>query len=99
MIAYIILLSLISYNRVLLWEDGVKLFSDVISKYPDKYYAYWSRGNTYKNQGDLKNALNDYTKVIRLKPDFYEAYTNRGYVKYLLQEDQQFQMVIFCYSY
>ncbi len=85
MIAYVVLFSLISWNRVALWENGVKLFSDAIEKYPDKYYGYWSRGNSYKNEGDFKAAMADYSQVIKLKPDFYEAYTNRGYIKYLLQ--------------
>jgi len=87
-IAYIIIFSLISWNRVKLWEGGIQLFSDVVKKYPDKYYAYWSRGNAYKNNGEFKQAINDYSQVIKLKPDFYEAYTNRGYIKYVLQEHQ-----------
>jgi len=80
-VAYVVLFSLISWNRVALWESGVKLFSDVIEKYPDRYYGYWSRGNSYKNEANFKAAIADYSQVIRLKPDYYEAYTNRGLIK------------------
>ena len=32
----------------------------------------------YYKKGDFERAIADYTKVIELKPDFAEAYCNRG---------------------
>lgn len=88
-IAYALIFSLVSWNRVEVWENGVKLFSDVIKKYPDRYYGYWSRGNSFKDESKFKEAINDYTQVIRLKPDYYEAYTNRGLIKDYMQDYEE----------
>ena len=52
-------------------------------------YAHFCRGIAYRNRGDevtdikekqkeYKEAINHYTKAIKLKPDFPEPYYNRG---------------------
>ena len=42
-------------------------------------------GNSKANLQDHKGAIADYTKVIEIKPDFFEAYYNRGYSRDELQ--------------
>ena len=41
----------------------------------DKYYT---RGLEHSKNGNHKLAIEDYTRAIELKPDYAEAYYNRG---------------------
>ena len=36
--------------------------------------------------GDFSDAIEDYTKAIELDPDYADAYNNRGYAYYLLEQ-------------
>ena len=38
--------------------------------------------------GDKRGAIADYTQAIRLKPDYADAYFNRGIAKYALGDKQ-----------
>jgi len=40
--------------------------------------AYYNRGVTYNDLGKHDLAIRDYTKAIELRPDYPEAYNNRG---------------------
>ena len=40
--------------------------------------AYYNRGFAYEEKGEHDQAIADYTEAIRLKPDYAEAYYNRG---------------------
>ena len=59
-------------------------------------YIIW--GNTKYRSGDYKEALDNYTKAIRLKPDYVKAYINRGIAKFTLGQHtaaiQDFDMAI-----
>src|SRR5271165_2914688 len=50
---------------------------DAIELKPDAA-AYYNRGNAKRAKGDSDGAITDYSKAIELKPDFAEAYSNRG---------------------
>ena len=41
--------------------------------------AYVHRGIAYVQEREYDKAIEDYTKAIRLKPDYAGAYANRGY--------------------
>ncbi len=45
---------------------------------PDNALAFYDKGNVYYNSGNLKQAIEDYTKAIELDPDFVDAYYKRG---------------------
>ena len=42
--------------------------------------GYYNRGSAYLNKGDYDHAIEDFAKVIHLKPDYAPAYTKRGLV-------------------
>jgi tetratricopeptide (TPR) repeat protein len=44
----------------------------------DTAEAYLMRGDQYSSLKDYEHAIADYTRAIQLKPDYAEAYNNRG---------------------
>ena len=54
--------------------------SRVIGTTPEDATAYYNRGSTYQQKGDVDRALADYSKAIELKPNYGAAYNARGLV-------------------
>lgn len=52
----------------------------VIALSPSMSFAYYDKGNLMVEMQDYTSALSAYTQAIEAKPDFGEAYYNRGYV-------------------
>ena len=71
-------LFLMTYNRTQAWKDSITIFSDVIKKYPDAYIAHNNRGDAYFKQGNLPQAISDYTRAIEIDPGLASAYDNRA---------------------
>lgn len=83
--------TVLAYGRVQVWQNSETLWNDVAAKYPNEPKAFNSRGNYYYDQGVLltakqpkkateffQKALADYSKAIKVKPNNYMAFTNRG---------------------
>ena len=49
--------------------------------------AYMERAEELFESGDFQGAINDYTKVLKLSPNFCFAYLNRGAARYRLGDD------------
>jgi tetratricopeptide (TPR) repeat protein len=47
-------------------------------KVTPKVFALVSRGNAYKDKGDVDHAISDYSEAIRLNPKYALAFNNRG---------------------
>ena len=76
----IINLSFLTYNRCKVWKDGVSLWSDALSKYTHSAIIYNNRGLAYYKQGNLVQAISDYSRAIEIDPNHTHAYNNRGNV-------------------
>lgn len=72
--------SVLAYNRNKIWENDELLWTDVISKSPNKVRPYNSRGSYYWLNERNEEAIADYSKAIALHPDYLEAYYNRALV-------------------
>lgn len=81
----IIIFAYITYTRSAVWKNSDSLWTDVIDKYPDDYFAYGNRANAEPNS---IIAIEDYNKCIELNPAFFEAYNNRG-LKFLKLKEYQ----------
>jgi tetratricopeptide (TPR) repeat protein len=79
-IVYFIFLGTSSFLRIDAFKNSMAVWSDVIKKYPECYMAYNNRGLEYYYNGSLDKAIDDYTKVIEIKPNFPPIYNNRGIV-------------------
>ena len=84
-IALLILTScyaMLTYRRNLIWQDELTLWNDVVHKSPQKARPYYNRGNVYKDQGNMQQAIFDYSKTIEINPKDAAAYNNRGNAYY-----------------
>lgn len=58
----------------------VEELNRVIELSPKQVYAHFNKGNIYYEKQDFTSALACYTEAVKIKPDFGEAYYNRGMV-------------------
>jgi tetratricopeptide (TPR) repeat protein len=49
---------------------------------------YNVRGSAYGRGGRYREALNDFNMAIQLKPDFYQAYSNRALIQRYMGNQQ-----------
>jgi len=71
--------SILTYQRNKTWKDELTLWTDVVSKSPDKARPYLNRGVAYWSQGQWEKAMTDYEKAIALNPKYFSsAYFNMG---------------------
>ena len=78
---FVILFSILSWERIGYWKDNDTLFADIIEHNKDNWrssfvYYYW--GTAKSNDGNNTEAADYYTKAIQLKPDYSSAYYGRG---------------------
>ncbi len=78
----IIPLGIASYNRNLVWKDGITLWEDVIKKSPNKARGYNNLGNAFFLKGFTDKSIGYFEIALRLKPNYAEAYNNLGNVYY-----------------
>jgi len=69
-------------------DSRLEACSRLIDSAPQDAAAYYQRGSTYRQRGDVDRALADYSKAIELKPNYGAAYTARGLV-YAAKGDYQ----------
>jgi tetratricopeptide (TPR) repeat protein len=60
----------------------IKIWTDFINLYPDDFRGYEQRASTYTFMKDYKSSIDDYSKVIELRPYRYHGdYSSRGISK------------------
>jgi|694.fasta_scaffold02357_9 tetratricopeptide (TPR) repeat protein len=71
--------SVLTYQRNNVWKDSLSLWSDVVSKSPNKARPYLNRGVAQWSLGNWKDAMSDYSQAIKLNPNYFAAaYWNLG---------------------
>jgi len=73
-----IILALMSFERVKIWENDQLIWEDVIQTYPNVAQAHNNLGSYALSQGKAQEAFNYYNRAIQLKPYYADAYSNRG---------------------
>jgi len=66
--------------------------SVIVSSANDAAKAFLDSGNAKNNKQDYQGAIADYTKAIRLNPNYDKAYKRRGSAKAANNEDYQGQI-------
>ena len=54
-------------------DKAISLFTQAIQEDNKNYEAFYNRGKAYRLKGDLISSINDYYKVLEIKPDYTEA--------------------------
>lgn len=78
---YVGAISYFTYNRMDTWQNSLTMWNDVIDQFQNVPAAYNNRGNALKDRDKFEEAIKDYNAAIKLKPDHYKAYNNRGIAK------------------
>ena len=76
LVLIIVITSFLTFQRNRVWQNDFDLWSDVVTKSPNKYRGYFNLGVAYLDRGDYQNALKNYVQAIKLKPDYVKAYNN-----------------------
>lgn len=71
-------LGVVTYQQAAVWENGETLWSDVIDKYPDHYFAYRNRGQYLIDGGAQDQAKSDLDRCIALNPAASDCFYERG---------------------
>ena len=78
MAAYFLLFSWMTWNQCKIWKDSASLWTHVLKYYENTTLPYGNRANHYRDIGKIKEALADYSEVLRLKPNNEKAYNSRA---------------------
>ena len=71
-------LSVATYTRNGVWQDGETFWDDVLSKNPHSHRAHNNLAILLDKEGRLEEAVHHYAEALRLKPNYPEAHNNLG---------------------
>jgi Flp pilus assembly protein TadD len=74
----LLLLSLLTISRNLVWQSEIALWEDVTVKSPHKGRGYGALGHAYQRNGYVDKAEMAYRQAIALSPRDYVARNNLG---------------------
>ncbi|MBI5203389.1 MAG: tetratricopeptide repeat protein [Nitrospirae bacterium] len=74
----VIVLSISTYQRNIVWQNEVTLWEDAATKSPEKARVYYNLGKIYSAKGWDDKAIENYQLATRIKPDYIEAHNNLG---------------------
>jgi tetratricopeptide (TPR) repeat protein len=78
LIGLVLVFSWATYNRNLMWNDEVTLWSDVVAKSPHKARCYNNLGRCYLSNKEFAEALPYIRKALQLNPYSSYAHYNLG---------------------
>jgi tetratricopeptide (TPR) repeat protein len=78
--AVAILFSIWSYERNGVWRDDMTLWADCVKKSPNKARPHTNLGVALWQRGKTKEALEHYSKALRINPNFIDAHNNIGII-------------------
>ena len=79
LVAYAVVLSVLSWQRIGIWRDSFTLWNDVIAKEPTAFEAYANRGVARMNAfQDFEGAITDCTRSLEFVRQNAPALTCRG---------------------
>jgi len=78
--AAVVILSMWTYERNIVWADEVALWRDCVQKSPNKYRPHNNLGNALVGRGGLDEALDHYQQALSIDPGRTEAHVGLGIV-------------------
>ncbi len=74
------------YNDRGMFEEGVKIYKNLSTIYPDDYSILLAYGNICYSNSDIQESLNIFKKLITLKPKRVEGWNNLGIIQLALED-------------
>ena len=71
------------------WGEAQRNFDQWIQTHPSDEDAYWYRGQSFQQQGNLDRALSDFNSLLTLNPTRSEVIFERGRVRYMLKQYEE----------
>ncbi len=95
---YSAILIILTVNRITVWHDSLRLWSDTVKKSPKAVMAWNNLGSVKSRMADdsakegkikpaidlYNQAIDHYTRAVKRKPDYASAFYNRGTAKFEL---------------
>ncbi|TAN42250.1 MAG: tetratricopeptide repeat protein [Nitrospirae bacterium] len=78
MVLLVATLGIASHMRNRVWQSDLSLWQDVVSKSPNKVRGHDFLGTAYYRREIYDRALISFDSALKLNPDFYISYNNRG---------------------
>jgi len=85
----ILLLAILSYQRLPVWQNSITLWTDAISKEPKGSRSYLNLAGTYFDLQQYDKTIELLTKYIELKPDDFIGYSKLRQTYYLVGQYEQ----------
>jgi tetratricopeptide (TPR) repeat protein len=83
-IIFLAVLSFLSWHQCGYWKNDFELFKHTLHVTKDNYIAHMNLGIDLSDKRLFDEAIDQYNQAIRIKPDYVDAYNNRGF-NYLIQ--------------
>ena len=87
-----------TFQQCKIWEHGGTLWTHVLKYYNKTTLPWGNRANFHRDAGMVKEALADYSAVIRLKPDKPEPYNSRARLYFNFNHPDSLSKALFNYN-
>jgi Flp pilus assembly protein TadD len=84
----LVILPVLSWKRIPVWQNDLTLWSDTVTKVPDLEDAWYNLGKSYQDARLMDDALAAYSKALLINPAAKDVLNNIGGI-YLEQGDLQ----------
>ena len=74
----ILCISFITWVQVGYWQNNFTLYDHTLKITDNNWVIYNCRGYAHANLGNYRQAIEDFSRAIEIKPDYEKAYFNRG---------------------
>jgi hypothetical protein len=74
----ILCLSIITWTQVRYWQNSITLYDHTLKVTDYNWPVYINRCSAHNKLGNYKQAIDDCSRAIEIKPDYIYAYYNRG---------------------
>jgi protein O-mannosyl-transferase len=76
--AVLVILGLVSWQRVWAYESQTTLWTDTVAKNPDCWAGYYTLGDVFSRQGQTDEAIAYFRTALAINPNYVQAHNNLG---------------------
>ena len=89
MMVVLCLLAVSAWMQCGYWKNSIILFNHTLQVTKNNWFAYHNMGTALSAEGEIEDAVNNYSEAIRIFPNYSNAYNNRGNAYSILGQYQQ----------